>query len=48
MKEISSYGPIACGLNSVGLNNYTSGIVRDNTSSGNIIDHHVLVYGWGV
>lgn len=48
MDEISQYGPIACGINSTGLSNYTNGTIKFNNQTGNRIDHYVLVYGWGV
>lgn len=50
MDEIHKYGPIACGINSTILNNYTnlSGIIKANGDNSARIDHYVLVYGWGV
>lgn len=52
MDEIYYFGPIVCGINSTILNYYTNltGIIRaNNESSGSArIDHHVLVYGWGI
>lgn len=50
MEEIYQYGPIACGINSTVLNNYTSasGIIKSGKWDQNRINHYVLVYGWGV
>ena len=39
---------MACGINSSGLLNYTSGIIKSNNLSTNRHDHFVLVFGYGV
>lgn len=48
LDQIHTYGPIACGINSTALNNYTSGIIKASSQVASRNDHFVLVYGWGV
>ena len=47
MQEISSYGPVVCGINSEVLSTYTGGILTPDQQSARI-NHYVLLYGWGV
>jgi len=44
MAEIFHRGPIACSIDSVPLNNYTTGIV---TAKGGATNHVVSIVGWG-
>lgn len=46
MEEIYTYGPIACGMSSSSLSNYTKGSILDVQGSKKA-DHFVMVYGWG-
>lgn len=39
---------MSCSINSNALNNYTSGIIKFTSKNDTRINHHVLVYGWGV
>lgn len=44
MKEIFSRGPIACGIDSGPLDDYTTGIIKGASTSTN---HVISVVGWG-
>eukprot|EP00747_Dinoflagellata_sp_TGD_P187519 gnl/TRDRNA2_/TRDRNA2_45232_c0_seq1.p1 gnl/TRDRNA2_/TRDRNA2_45232_c0~~gnl/TRDRNA2_/TRDRNA2_45232_c0_seq1.p1 ORF type:complete len:340 (+),score=61.42 gnl/TRDRNA2_/TRDRNA2_45232_c0_seq1:38-1057(+) len=43
-KEIAARGPIACGIDSDPIDNYTTGIV---TAKGKEVNHDISVVGWG-
>ena len=45
--EIFARGPIACGVDSVPILDYTGGVFDDNATSDKIIDHFVSIVGWG-
>ena len=46
MEEIQTYGPIACGMSSAPLENYTKNTILD-VSGSKKADHFVMIYGWG-
>jgi hypothetical protein len=47
MEEISTYGPIACGMNTAAMSGYTEGVMNVTSSEEYSINHYVFVYGWG-
>lgn len=47
MNEIFQRGPIVCGIDANGIENYTGGIINDTTGQ-NEINHAVSVVGYGV
>ena len=47
MNEIYQRGPIACGIDASGLENYTGGIINDTSGTTNLT-HVVSIVGYGV
>jgi len=47
MKEIATYGPIACGMDALPIVGYKSGIYKYEAHEKSI-DHVVSIVGWGV